>query len=66
MFIETAFRIVGKGEGRFADNMGGGFETHFFPFEIAFEGIEEETIVGDREPVKDFLFLLSADALVLE
>lgn len=46
--------------------MGGGFETHFFPFEIAFEGIEEETIVGDREPVKDFLFLLSADALVLE
>lgn len=40
--------------------------AHLLAFEVAVESIEEEAVVGDREPVKDFLFLLGADALVFE
>ena len=53
-------------EGRLTDDTGSGRVAHFLAFEVAVESIEEEAVVGDREPVKDFLFLLGADALVFE
>jgi hypothetical protein len=66
LLVETTFRVIGERVSRFADNVGRWLETHFFPFEITFEGIEEEAIVGDGEPIKDLLFLLGADALIFE
>jgi len=40
--------------------------AHFLALEITIEGIKEKTVVWNGVPVKNLLFLLSADALVLE
>jgi len=40
--------------------------AHFLALEIAIEGIKEKTVVWDRVPIENLLFLLSANALVLE
>jgi hypothetical protein len=47
LVVEGSFRVVGERSGRLSDDVGGRVETHLFAFEIAFEGIEEETVVGD-------------------
>jgi len=46
--------------------VGGRGVANFLALEIAIEGIKEKAVVWDGVPVKNLLFLLSADALVLE
>ena len=50
LVVERSFRVVRERGGRLSDDVGGRVETHLFALEIAFEGIEEETVVGDGEP----------------
>ena len=66
MVIESALWIVCEGEGGFANDVGGRGMAYFLALEISIEGIKEKAVVWDGVPVKNLLFLLSADALVLE
>ncbi|KAI6755136.1 hypothetical protein HG531_004242 [Fusarium graminearum] len=43
----------------------GGFLAHLLSLEVAFQRVKEQAIMGDAVPVKDFLLLLSSDAVVL-
>lgn len=65
LLVERLRGVVLEGEGRLADSNRGGFLAHLFSLEVALEGIEEKTVVGHAVPVKDFLLLLGADAVVL-
>jgi len=58
-------RVKLKGQGGLADGHGRGLLPHFLPLQVAFQRIEEETVVGDTIPVEDLLLLLGADAVVL-
>jgi len=66
LVIESTLWIVCEGEGGFANDVGGRGVAYFLALEISVEGIKEKTVVRDGVPVKNLLFLLSADALVLE
>ena len=50
LLVETALGVVGEGLSRLAGDDGGGLETGLFALEITLEGIEEETVMGYREP----------------
>jgi hypothetical protein len=57
LLVEARFRVIGERVSWFANNMSCWLKTQFSPFEITFEGIEEEAIVRDGEPIKGLMLL---------
>lgn len=62
---ERLRRIELEGQSWFADCDRGRLLAHLLALEVALEGIEEEAIMRHAVPVKDLLFLLCTDAIVL-
>lgn len=66
MLVKSLLRVVDEGQGGFGDSLGRGLDAEFLSLQITVESIEEESVVGNGEPVKDLLFLLRPNAVVLE
>jgi len=65
LFKERLRRVELERQCGLADGDSGGFLSHLLPFEVSFESIKEESIMGHAVPVKDLLLLLRANAVAL-
>jgi len=64
--LEEGLRgIVFERQSRLAHGHGGRLLTSLLTLEVAFESIEEESIMWNAVPVEDLLFLLCANTVVL-
>jgi hypothetical protein len=62
---ERLRRVKFEGERGLADGDCSGFLTHLLSLEVAFKGVQKETVMRHAVPVEDFLLLLRANAVVL-
>lgn len=58
-------RVEFKRQSRLADGNRRGLLAHLLPLQVAFQRVEEESVMWHAVPVKDLLLLLRADAVVL-
>jgi hypothetical protein len=58
-------RVKLERESRLADGHCCSLLAHLLALQVAFQGVEEQTVVRYAVPVKDLLLLLGADAVVL-
>lgn len=63
---EGLARVPAEAESGFAHGLGRALRPELLALEVAVEGVEEEAVVRNGEPVKDFLLLLRSDAVELE